>query len=106
MKTLIPGNSEFPVGFKACVPFFIASVVYHADWLEKNLFRKHPYFSSVYIRSFNAKLAGKAQLSIVGESMIATGIAPWVNLSLKTDKLEQEIAGLKKLGFFRTVSTT
>lgn len=49
---------------KAAIPFMIASVIYHSDWLEKNLPKNHPYFTSkIYTEGFINTWKDKVSLS-------------------------------------------
>lgn len=43
------GNAS--ASLRAAIPFLIASVVHHSEWLENNLPSNHPYFSSKLYRS-------------------------------------------------------
>lgn len=49
---------------KSAIPFMIASVIHHAEWLENNLPRTHPFFvSKLYTGGFIARWIGKISLS-------------------------------------------
>lgn len=48
---------------RAAIPFLIASVIFHAEWLENNLPRTHPYFSSkLYRGGFGIAWSDKVKL--------------------------------------------
>ena len=45
-ESLISGYASFPDSFKTTLPFLLASLVYHADFLRDELDPQHPLFSS------------------------------------------------------------
>lgn len=52
-SAIVPDFTEYPVCFRECVPYFIASVVHHQQWLQDNLPAEHPLFTS---RMWRARL--------------------------------------------------
>ena len=43
---LVPDFERYPDSFRQVLPFLLASVIYHREWLESNLHRDHPLFIS------------------------------------------------------------
>ena len=85
-KTYIPGWKQYPDCFKSAIPFLIASVVYHIDWLEANLPQSHSFFQSPFycdnvIGSKNMKEKVECgEFSCEKTKMQATGIPPTINV--------------------------
>lgn len=46
-KKLIPGYDKFPVSVQKLAPYFIASIVWHSEWLRKTVPGDAPMWSSV-----------------------------------------------------------
>lgn len=46
LTEIIPGYATFPACYKTAVPFLLASVVYHKEWLKENLPKNHLLFRS------------------------------------------------------------
>lgn len=58
---LLPGyNSFYPSSFHQVLPYLLATIVYHRQWLNENLNRKHPLFQSrLWRENYPEKLAPK-----------------------------------------------
>jgi hypothetical protein len=77
---LLPDFESYPEQFKSCVPFLVASLVYHSSWLLEHLPHGHPLFISRFWRNgFNLQLARHVlapvhmQCPVTG--MCATGVS-------------------------------
>jgi hypothetical protein len=75
---ILPGYATFyPTEFRAAIPFLLASLVYHCDYLGTTLPRHHPFFltrvwtEGVLLRLKPKVLSGEIQNSYSG--MIGTG---------------------------------
>jgi hypothetical protein len=54
--SILPGFNNYPSSFKRIVPYLLASLVYHADWIKENLPVGHPLFNQpLYARTFQDK---------------------------------------------------
>jgi len=108
---ICPCYHEFPVGFRACLPYFLASLAYHYDWivaLDSNgnylhLAKEHPFFQS---RVFTSGLLPDLKSLVISNvisgrcditGMTATGVPPHIKLHRKLDRAKKEIVKLKKL---------
>ena len=80
----------------------IASLVYHHDWLEKNLGKKmeqpHPYFSTSLFRDKERlqRLRAKVTLDSSGElgEMTASGVPPHVNIMKQLKQQEKSMLAM------------
>jgi hypothetical protein len=86
-KEIFPNYNQanLPAGFHQCLPYLLASIVYHVNWIENNLDKQHPIFKSpLWTSNFISKskpyvLAGIKRCSKT--NMIATGIPPMIDLT-------------------------
>jgi hypothetical protein len=53
---VIGGYNNYPIGFQGCIPYLLASVVYHQEWLREHLPNQHPLFNS---RMFTSELVDR-----------------------------------------------
>jgi hypothetical protein len=102
---ILPGYDNLPAGFKECIPYFLASIVYHHEFLEMKLDKNHPLFkTTVYARRFIVDtntpttliqyLSGKVVTGVMScphTQMIATGVPPHLSLLAGMAKLEAAI---------------
>ena len=81
----LPIYNSYPNTFKQVVPYLLASIVYHEEWLRNNLHNNHPLFSTQlftyyvnlnYFRNNIVTGIGRCNKS----KMIATGIPPHLAL--------------------------
>jgi hypothetical protein len=45
-ESIVPCYNTFPESFKKTIPYLLASVVYHSNFLETNLSKRHPLFQT------------------------------------------------------------
>jgi hypothetical protein len=106
---IAPNYSSYPASFQGCLPFLLASLVFHYDWLTKrdatgkyvNISERHPIFQSRVMRDgvllrlkdqvLGLNVEGKCELT----KMTATGIPPFIDLSRQVCKLTAEVAALQ-----------
>lgn len=43
---IVPSYEQFPQSFRRAIPYLLASIVYHKDFLQANLSKKHPLFQT------------------------------------------------------------
>jgi len=110
---ILPGYLQYPPQFRDCLPYLLASIAFHKDWLfetidddegkptAKNISSRHPFFRS---RLVNAKRGDESLLSWLRDQVLpvntegscahtamqATGIPPHIDLARQLEKLEKE----------------
>jgi hypothetical protein len=81
-EEILPGYSNFyPVQFRTALPYLLASLVYHRNYIRQNYATTHPYFLTRLWRSnLLEQLASQVHVGIginSVTSMEATGIPPY-----------------------------
>ena len=72
LSTVFPHYDELPETFKGVVPYLVASVVYHQDWMRGNLPQDHPIFSSpVFTRPID-ELDGQVSSTTINLPIISS----------------------------------
>ena len=55
-NNILPDYDNYPESFKRVVPFLLASLVYHQDWIRSTFSRKHPIFNQeIFTKTFTYK---------------------------------------------------
>ena len=99
-EEILPGYSTFyPQSFRQVLPFLLASLVYHRNYLKDNLSASHPIFltrlwTSNTINELSEKIycgTGKHPVT----QMTATGIPPHILLANEIVALRAEMACMK-----------
>lgn len=82
---ILPAYEHYPVGFQPALPFLLASIVFHQDWLRANLNPRHPLFSSFLFTSGQLALLKSQVFTGVNNSAVcmltAHGIPPHIAVS-------------------------
>jgi hypothetical protein len=86
-EQLLPCYSRWPSSFKQCIPWFLASIVYHEPWLRQNLDSQHPLFHTTlfaadYITQLGLRgevLLGEGQCAVTG--LTASGLPPTIAIA-------------------------
>ena len=98
MQTVVSGFAGYPDGFRSCIPYFLASVVYHFEFLKRHLDPRHPLFKSRFItHGMVDQLKGQVVtgLSVCQHTnMAATGIPPHLAITSAMEKMRTEIIEL------------
>lgn len=95
-QLLHPCYDRFPKRFQTCMPYLLASLVYHYDWLNGNLHISHPLrmtylWTSGCIRTFQSHIIlGHTQCA--KSPMMASGIPPALSVM---HKMMEMVDGLK-----------
>ena len=94
-EEFMPSYSNYPESFRTCLPFLLASLVFHKDWLRENLHPTHPLlsqrvFTSEYIRSLKSSVTTGYGIDN-NFGMMATGIAHHILLAERIRSVESEI---------------
>jgi hypothetical protein len=106
MERLIPGYDKFPEQLREMFPYFIANIVFHYEWLKKNLPCDAPEWASVplfttekdllnhlsakdesgnFVHIFGGRLGVKSFLPLSGKSFISEDHATLQSLNRKFD---------------------
>jgi len=95
LNLVVPGFSGYPAGFRFAIPFLLASLVYHSEWLNNNLPRTHPYFNCAFYRhSYGVSLKPRVLLGLnkcATTGMQATGIPPHMATAYRVSEVEKSI---------------
>ncbi len=100
LALLHTGYSRMPVSFKQTIPFLLASLVYHKEWLEANLNPSHPLFTTYLwtsgaVSSFkNYVRTGNYQCNDTG--MKATGIPPQISILYELFKVHSNLDAVQQ----------
>jgi hypothetical protein len=101
-RKMLPLYEKWTAEFHAILWFFLASLVFHQDWLRRNLVSGHPLFST-YGWSIVSSLSPIKDAFLVtnlyseGDSLMrAVGIPPYLQISLDLCDARQEIQETKK----------
>lgn len=91
---------SFPKSFRQTMPYLLASMVYHYEWLRENLPSLHPVkncvaFCSNHLQAWREfVVCGR---SVSDSDMIATGIPPTLIISQEVDKLMKRVMELESI---------
>ncbi len=93
---ILPGyTSYYPASFRRVVPYLLASLSYHTEWLKCALHHTHPIFLSpvwttgILISLKESVTSGYMLNSTSG--LKATGIPPWVVITTRLNLLENVV---------------
>lgn len=84
-QTVLPLYSRVPETFKRALPYLLASICYHEQWLRSVLPARHPLFATHLFASGQVAvlkqhvITGRSRCAVTG--MVATGIPPHLVLS-------------------------
>lgn len=98
--SILPHYHSYPTSFRTAIPYLLASIVYHKDWLRANLHADHPLFlSRVFTQGHVRELhpyvvCGEFMCGNTG--MMATGLPTHLSLTCKLDQVVTRIDGLEK----------
>jgi hypothetical protein len=103
-QEICPCYNEYPEGFQSCLPYFLASLVYHYDWLHMkdadgklaNISPEHPIFQSrVYTSGVlpllrTSVIAGITSGRCDATGMTATGVPTHIELLRELETVRKE----------------
>lgn len=98
-STLMPLYSQMPDTFKRAMPYLLASICYHEEWLRSSLPAHHPLFHSYLFASGAVKtlkahvVTGRSRCPLTG--MQATGIPPHLVMSNELTDVAKQTEMLK-----------
>lgn len=98
-RIIFPGYEIFPQCFRQCLPFLLASVVFHVEFLRKSLPSTHPVFQSTLFSSgLMARLGDKA---ITGKGkckstgLTACGVPQFLSTAVEVAELKKQLGELR-----------
>ena len=99
-KEILPGFEDFPACFKAVVPYLLASIIFHRQFLMATLPSSHPLFLS---RIWTNGIMDRLQHSLhagcganLQTGMTATGVPPTFVIANELDSLSVRVECLQK----------
>lgn len=122
MERLIPGYGKFPEQLRELYPYFIANIVFHFEWLKKNLPSDSPEWASVplftterdllthlsakdesgnFVHIFGGKVGVKSFLPLSGKSLVSEDHATLQSLNRKFDEFLTVWEGGSNMGSVR-----
>ena len=94
---IMPGYDSKPSGFKTILPYLLASLLYHEEFLRKELPSSNPIFRCRVFTQTETSLSALRPLIILGvgrcpyTGMQATGIPPHLAIASKVEALVKKI---------------
>jgi hypothetical protein len=94
-SSIVPGFGNYSHNFKTVMPYLIASVVFHQDWLKSNLSASHPLFLSRLFTDGHATRLKPHVLLGVGvcekTGLTASGVPHHLVISHNLQDLQREL---------------
>jgi hypothetical protein len=96
---ILPDYNTYPQSFRSTIPYLLASLVFHSEWLRSTLPSNHPVFNlRVFTNGFVSRLLavvenGYNYCSLSG--MTASGIPKHVTISVQVDQLSKRLEHLE-----------
>ena len=98
---MVSGYTNYPLCFQFAIPYLVASVIYHREWIRNNLPRNHPFFVS---RFHTLQLGEKFQYLIVAgnrycpyTSISATGIPESMIITGRLNNVESPLQYIQSI---------
>jgi hypothetical protein len=98
-NSVVPGYECLPQTFKSCLPYLLATLIFHEEYLRENLHSAHPlWMSRVFIHNpILMDLKSKAVTSILRDGdVVASGVPPHILHNIRFDVLEEEFKKLQE----------
>jgi len=95
-ELILPGYNKFPECFQQTVPYLVAAITKHENFLKENLEENHPLFSCNFLRSGkiakfrNEVLCGEGRCPVT--KLTATGIPSNLSLICELNLFKQAIS--------------
>jgi len=92
---------SFPRCFRLVLPYLVASLVYHREWIQNTLPLHHPYRNSLLFRSDRLNqwatnvVCGRE--SRIQTNMACTGIPPTLIISQEVDEVRYRVEEVKRI---------
>lgn len=86
---------KLPGGFKSCLPFLVASLAYHKDWLQQNLPKAHPLRrSTIWTSGYLDEMKPLACLQS-SAPILPTGVPPTILHAMRISNLEDRVEAIR-----------
>jgi hypothetical protein len=99
-NSIVPGFENYPACFQCVIPYLVASVVYHHEWLEENLPAGHPYFTCYLYEKKKSPALKEYVILTRGycpeTGMTATGLPESMRLASKIGEMESRMEEFKR----------
>lgn len=106
---ILEGYAHYPASFQRVVPFLLASLLYHEEYLREQLSTSHPLWNQ---KVFTALIPGTSHTvadafrgkvatglgTCKSTNMRATGVPPHLDIVLEVDGLRQAVVDLSEAG--------
>ena len=99
-KEILPGFEDFPTCFKSVVPYLMASIIFHRQYLTATLASSHPLFLS---RIWTTGIMDTLQYSVnagcgtnLQTGMTASGVPPTLVIANELNSLSVRVENLQK----------
>lgn len=100
LEDILPGYGDFPECFRSVIPYLLASLIFHEDFLSENLSPAHPLFVSRVWTTGTIESLRPHVLSGCGTNFVsmmsASGIPPTLIITNEMEKLKEEMNDFKK----------
>lgn len=96
-NVMLPGSERYPFNFRSVLPWLLASLCYHRDWLRKNLPAGHSLFSSPVFTQGHVDRLASSLMSPLGlgrceaTGLQATGIPSHLSITGRLSTLERKM---------------
>jgi hypothetical protein len=98
-EIMVPGYSTYPETFRQCIPFFLASIVFHETFLRSKLCPRHPLFSNaLFAGGYISQLRGRVltgRFECKRSGMRACGIPAQLVLAGELAEVREELSTLR-----------
>ena len=97
--------------FRVAIPFLLASIVFHQDWIKDNFPENHPlFYSRLFTSGILQRLRSKVETGIYKNEktkLVATGVPQYVKELHKFDELFHRVGAMEEkfLGVIRELPT-
>lgn len=104
-NNILEGYDDYPAGFRRIIPFLFASIVFHEEFLRKELSEMHPLWNQrVFTKIYQGvtivdTMKGRVLTGTgccASSTMVATGIPSHLAIAHELSELKQELTKLKE----------
>ncbi len=100
-RSIVADYDKYPTCFKKVFPYLLASLLFHEQFLRRNLDSRHPLFQArVFANNYLLQQLKQSILTGIGKcpntGMIATGIPPHLAIAAEMDQLRNKLTHLEE----------
>jgi len=100
-ECILPGYSTFySVVFRVAIPFLLASIVFHQDWIKGNFPENHHlFYSRLFTSGIVQRLRSKIEIGIFQNEktkLVAIGVPQYVKELHKFDELHHRVDAMEE----------